>query len=136
MASGSINRYRSFCSSLKALEEAKYRDASDSFVLSGTVQKFSLTFDISWKVMKDILVKHHGILDFAVGSPRETLKTAASVRLIGDDLWLEMLHTRNALTHDYNGELAASCFSVIVDTYIPLFQKFQAEAEKYMETIA
>ena len=34
-------RYRSFCNSLDALEEAKQRDLSDSFVLSGTSAKFT-----------------------------------------------------------------------------------------------
>ena len=41
-----------------ALAEAKQRDLSDSFVLSGTSAKFSITFDLAWKVMKDILVEY------------------------------------------------------------------------------
>ena len=50
-------RFTSFCNSLDALSEAKNRDFSDSFVLSGTSAKFSITFDLAWKVMKDILVQ-------------------------------------------------------------------------------
>ena len=50
-------RFKSFCNSLDALAEARQRDLSDSFVLSGTSAKFSITFDLSWKVMKDILVE-------------------------------------------------------------------------------
>ena len=46
-------RFTSFCNSLDALSEAKNRDFSDSFVLSGTSAKFSITFDLAWKVMKD-----------------------------------------------------------------------------------
>ncbi len=46
---------------------------------------FNLTFDIAWKVMKDILVKQLGILDFAIGSPRDTLQQAFTNRLIDDD---------------------------------------------------
>ncbi len=61
----STNRYHSFCSSLEGLQKARLRDSKDEFVLSGTVQKYNLTFDISWKVMKDILVKYHGIQSFA-----------------------------------------------------------------------
>ena len=33
-----------------ALAEAKQRDLSDSFVLSGTSAKFSITFDLAWKL--------------------------------------------------------------------------------------
>ena len=119
-----INRYHSFCKSLEGLEKARERDASDEFVLSGTVQKFNLTFDIAWKVMKDICVNHYKVLDFAMGSPRETLRVAASVRLISDDRWMKMLDDRNRLAHDYDGSLAEECFSVIVEEYLPLFEGF------------
>ena len=38
-------RFQSFYNSLEALSEAKSRDLKDSFVLSGTGAKFSITFD-------------------------------------------------------------------------------------------
>ena len=47
-----MKRKESFKNSLDALAEAKVRDLSDSFVLSGTSAKFSITFDLAWKVMK------------------------------------------------------------------------------------
>ena len=59
-------RYESFKNSLASLTEARQRDMEDSFVLSGTSAKFSITFDLAWKVMKDILVKNMGITDFAI----------------------------------------------------------------------
>ena len=40
-------RFVSFCNSLDALAEARERDLSDSFVLSGTSAKFSITFDLA-----------------------------------------------------------------------------------------
>lgn len=49
-------RFVSFTKSLDVLAEARERDLSDSFVLSGTSAKFSITFDLAWKVMKDILI--------------------------------------------------------------------------------
>ena len=128
-----INRYHSYCASLAALEKAKGRDPEDEFVLSGTVQKFALTFDISWKVMKDIIVKYHKIQSFAAGSPRETLRTAYSVGLIADDAWMEMLNLRNELSHDYDGSLAKESFEIITGEYIPLFQQFCEEAGKFVE---
>ena len=121
MVSKSINRYKSFVKSLTGLEQAKGRDMSDDFVLSGTVQKFNLTFDISWKVMKDIVTEYYKILDFAMGSPREVLKCAASVKLIKDDMWMKMLDERNAFAHDYDGDMAKDGVSNILEFYIPLF---------------
>ncbi|MCD7818593.1 MAG: nucleotidyltransferase substrate binding protein [Lachnospiraceae bacterium] len=128
-----INRYKSFCDSLSSLKKAKERDPADDFVLSGTAQKFNLTFDLSWKVMKDIIVKYHKIQDFATESPRETLRKAYSVGLISDDCWMDMLSIRNNLDHDYDGSLVRESFYKIVEEYVPLLQAFQEKAEPYMK---
>lgn len=126
-----INRYNTFCKSLQNLEKSKTADPKAAFVLEGTVLNFSLTFDISWKVMKDILIKKLGILDFAIGSPRETLQQAFTNKLIQDDRWLQMLRLRNRLAHDYDGSYAAASFSEIIDVYYPLFVQFKEVAAKY-----
>ena len=125
-----INRYNTFCKSLQNLEKSKTADPKAAFVLEGTVLNFSLTFDISWKVMKDILIKKLGILDFAIGSPRETLQQAFTNKLIQDDRWLQMLRLRNRLAHDYDGSYAAASFSEIIDVYYPLFVQFKEAAAK------
>ncbi|MDC7289067.1 nucleotidyltransferase substrate binding protein [Blautia schinkii] len=126
-----INRYNTFCRSLKNLEKSRTADPKADFVLEGTVLNFNLTFDISWKVMKDILVKKLGILDFAIGSPRETLQQAFTNGIIDDDRWLQMLRCRNQLAHDYDGVFAAEKFKDIINVYYPLFYKLKNEAEKY-----
>nr|WP_243244894.1 nucleotidyltransferase substrate binding protein [Roseburia intestinalis] len=59
--------------------------------MSGTSAKFSITFDLSWKVMKDILVEYYAMTGFIAGSPREVLKTSYKAELISDDTWIEML---------------------------------------------
>ena len=96
-------RFQSFKNSLDSLAEARERDMSDSFVLSGTSAKFSITFDLAWKVMKDILIQHYAVTGFVSGSPREVLRTSYKVEMISDDVWMEMLKVRNQLTHDYDG---------------------------------
>ena len=83
--------------------------------------------------MKDILVKYMGILDFAVGSPREVLQTAFSNGIIESDMWLEMLRARNQLAHDYDGELAKKYFERITVEFYPLFVKLQERVKKYYE---
>ena len=107
MESKYINRYRTFCKSLKNLEKSLGADPTADFVLEGTVLNFSLTFDIAWKVMKDILIKELEILDFAVGSPRDTLQQSFTNGLIDNDQWMQMLRVRNQLAHDYDGTFAA-----------------------------
>lgn len=53
MESRFINRYHTFCKSVKNLKKSLTADPKADFVLEGTVLNFNLTFDISWKVMKD-----------------------------------------------------------------------------------
>ncbi len=128
-----INRYNSFQNSLASLKEAKDRDKNDSFVLSGTAMKFTLTFDIAWKLMGDIIRCEHKIVDYATGSPKETLKKAKSLGLIDDDIWLNMLDDRNNLTHDYDYLIVSEKFDEIIDKYIEIFDKFCKKAEKIIQ---
>lgn len=131
MESKSINWYHTFCKSLKNLEKSLDADVSADFVLEGTVLNYSLTFDIAWKVMKDILTKELEILDFALGSPRETLQQAFANGIIDDDRWMKMLRVRNQLAHDYDGTLAEEEFQDIIGVYYPLFQQLKEHVEKY-----
>ncbi len=131
MESKSINRYHTFCKSLKNLEKSRNADPGADFVLEGTVLNFSLTFDISWKVMKDILIKELGILDFAIGSPRETLRQAFTNGIIDNDQWMQMLRARNQLAHDYDGTFAEEKFEDIIKVYYPLFEQLKENARKY-----
>ena len=126
-----INRYHTFCRSLKNLEKSRNADVKADFVLEGTVLNFTLTFDIAWKVMKDILVKELGILDFAIGSPRETLQQAFINGIIDDDRWMQMLRVRNQLAHDYDGTFADKQFQNIITVYYLLFIKLREHVEKY-----
>ena len=130
-----FNRYRSFCRSLRNLKKSKSADPAAEFVLEGTIQNYNLTFDLAWKVMKDILVKQLGITDFAIGSPREVLQSAFTNGLIIDDIWLKMLKTRNLLAHDYDGEIVKTHCHVIVETYIDLFYDFRKYVEKLLHEI-
>ena len=128
-----INRYHTFCMSLKNLEKSRHADPKKDFVLEGTILNFNLTFDISWKVMKDILIKELGILDFAIGSPRETLQQAFTNKIIDDDTWMQMLRVRNQLAHDYDGSLAEEKFHDIITVYFSLFEKLKEHVNKYYE---
>lgn len=57
-------------------------------------EKFSITFDLAWKVMKDILVQYYAMTGFVAGSPREVLRKSYQASLISDDTWMEMLKVR------------------------------------------
>jgi nucleotidyltransferase substrate binding protein (TIGR01987 family) len=125
-----MRRFESYKRSLASLSEARERDLNDSFVLSGTGAKFSITFDLAWKVMKDILIQHYAITNFVSGSPKEVLRTAFGAGLIEDDAWMEMLGVRNELAHDYDGEIVTKHCRTIVSTYIDLMFEFENRVDK------
>lgn len=128
-------RYESFRNSLASLTEAKQRDMEDSFVLSGTSAKFSITFDLGWKVMKDILVQYYAMTGFVAGSPREVLRESFKAELIQGDEWMDMLKVRNQLAHDYDGVIVKKYCHSIVDKYIGKFEEFQSKVDVLLEEI-
>lgn len=128
-------RYESFRNSLASLTEAKQRDMEDSFVLSGTSAKFSITFDLGWKVMKDILVQYYAMTGFVAGSPREVLRESFKAELIQGDEWMDMLKVRNQLAHDYDGVIVKKYCHIIVDKYIGKVEEFQSKVDVLLEEI-
>ena len=118
-------RFESFTNSLEALKEVRQRDLTDSFVVSGAGAKFNITFDLAWKVMKDIITEDYAVVDFPKGSPREVLRKAFEFELISDDGWLDMLRDRNNLTHDYDGTVVKEICRKLLENYLNLLEEFR-----------
>lgn len=127
-----IRRFESFQNFLDSLAEARERDLSDSFVLSGTSAKFSITFDLAWKVMKDILIQYYAITDFVTSSPKEVLKQSFQANLITGDEWIDMLKIRNQLAHDYDGVIVKEHCQTIIHVYIDKLYDFKTVVEELL----
>ena len=128
-----IKRFESFKKSFENLSKAKDQDESNVFILSGIIMIFNLTFDLAWKVLREVLKEEFGIIDFPSGSPKETLKKAASVDLISSENWIDMLVDRSDLTHDYDYELAKEKYDKIINSYIPIFKSFENKINSYID---
>ena len=102
-----MKKYENFCSSLGNMKDIyNYKEPYDNVVLTGLVGLYEITFEQSWKMMKEIL-QNHGYEEGATGSPKIILKTAYKAGMIKDEeLWLRALQARNNVTHSYNQKIA------------------------------
>lgn len=132
-------KFDNFISNLNVLEKAENEDLNNEFILSGIIVKFFIQFELSWKVLKELL-RYEGKSAANSGSPREILKAAYSVYdFIDEDIWLEMLKSRNDMTHIYDGEAAKRLVDMILRKYIPAFEimrkKIQEKYKDILDTI-
>ena len=134
-----FEKFDNFISNLNVLEKAENEDLNNEFILSGIIVKFFIQFELSWKVLKELL-RYEAKSAANSGSPREILKAAYSVYdFIDEDIWLEMLKSRNDMTHIYDGEAAKRLVDMILRKYIPAFEimrkKIQEKYKDILDTI-
>ena len=120
-----MKKYDNYAAQLAVLERAKDEDLSNEFVMSGVTNKFALQFELAWKLLKETLA-YEGVAAAASGSPYD---------FIEGDLWLEMLKTRNDLSHIYDGDAARAMVDRIVEAYIPEFRALKASLDELYEGV-
>ena len=131
-----MKKFDNFISNLNVLEKAENEDLENEFVISGIIDKFFIQFELSWKVLKTLL-RYEGKSAANSGSPREILKAAYSVYdFIEEDIWLDMLKSRNDMTHIYDGEAARRLVGMILKRYIPAFEIMKEKVlERYKDIL-
>ena len=127
-----MRRYDDFASALSVLVLAGEQDLSNEFIQSGVIDKFSLQFELGWKMLKDLL-RYEGVAEAATGSPRDVLKLAyRHFDFIDEGVWLSMLRDRNSVAHVYDGSKMRELLARVIDVYIPAFMALQsAVSEEY-----
>lgn len=86
----------------------------------GLVQFFEVTFELSWKLLKDYLESQ----DVNPKFPRDTIKEAFRYELIKDgDAWMNMLNDRNLTVHTYNETKAIEIETKIRSIFFPAIQQ-------------
>lgn len=111
-------RFENLQSAYQLLQEAidanKLTPAS-KLIRVALIKAFEMTFELSWKTMKDYLV-FNGI---DVKFPRDIIKQAFANDIIVDGhLWIEMLEDRNLMTHTYDEERAQEAIEHICEHYL------------------
>ncbi len=94
-----------------------YRDLKEGYAVAkspleknGVVKLFELCYELSWKVLKDVL-EYKGL---QVTSPRDTFREAAMQGIIANpQAWFQFIKTRNETVHKYDEELIEDIYKVL-----------------------
>ncbi len=122
-----MKKFKNYASNLRVLARADKEDLNNEFVISGVIDKFSVQFELGWKLLKELLA-YEGSKASVTGSPRGIIKEAYTVYPFFDgDIWLDMLKDRNDMAHIYNGNAANDLVKRILEEYIPQFLKLEEE---------
>ncbi len=126
-----MKKYDNFCASLENMKDIyNYEEPYDNVVLTGLVGLYEITFEQSWKMMKEIL-ESHGFAEGATGSPKMILRTAYKAGMIKDEeLWLSALQERNNVTHSYNRNIAMGIITLAKQEFYKMFCSLKEEIDK------
>lgn len=121
-----IQRKTEFNNAYERLKEALKEEESE-IVIDGALHRFEFTFELAWKSLKDYL-EYMGLTE-KTGSPREIIQQAFKQGIIEDgEGWINMMLSRNTLSHLYDEKSSRDVFSRIKKVYIKLFENLN---EKY-----
>ncbi|MBC6414498.1 MAG: nucleotidyltransferase substrate binding protein [Chromatiales bacterium] len=105
----------------QACEIAEYDDLGHA----GLIKTFELCFDLSWKVLKDLL-SYEG---YDVTVPREVIRKSFEAHYINEgdcEILLEALDKRNVLSHVYRADIALEVEALIKKYYYPTLLRLHA----------
>ena len=124
-----MKKFDNYKSNLKVLATAEKQDLSNEFIIGGIIDKFSVQFELGWKVLKELLI-YEGVAAAKSGSPREIIKEAYRFySCIEESVWLDMLAQRNNTAHVYDEAAARKLADDIIYRFVPAFQALQVSIE-------
>ncbi|WP_446831661.1 nucleotidyltransferase substrate binding protein [Candidatus Foliamicus sp.] len=101
-------------------------------IAESVIQRFETCYDCLWKVLKRYLIENLGVAD-APNSPKPTFRIANENRLLPTPIerWLRYADARTDTSHDYDGEKAKACLSLVpqfIDDAADLYRIMSGES--------
>ena len=125
-----MKKYDNYVSALETLKQAPEQDLDNEFVQGGVIAKFSIQFELGWKLLKELLA-YEGDAAATTGSPRDVIKAAyRCYDFMDEDIWLEMLRSCNETAHIYDSTATKRLVETIISVYIPEFVRLQEGLEE------
>ncbi len=116
-------RFENYERALRLLREALTDiDHLSTLEKQGTIQRFEFTLELAWKTLKDYL-EASGVTMSPV-TPKLILKEAFAAEIIRDgQLWIDMLGTRNEMSHRYDEAAFDEAVQEIARCYLIGFEE-------------
>ncbi|MBI5167949.1 MAG: nucleotidyltransferase substrate binding protein [Candidatus Eisenbacteria bacterium] len=117
-----MQRFENFERALVLLQEPFAGDVTRLSALErgGVIQRFEVALELAWKTLKDYL-EHEG-RPVSPATPRQVFKEAAAAELVEHGgLWLDMLESRNRLSHTYDGSRFEEAVLAMRDRWLTAF---------------
>jgi nucleotidyltransferase substrate binding protein (TIGR01987 family) len=119
-----LQRFENFEKAFRLLSDALtkgVRELSD-LEKEGVVQRFEYTFELAWKTLKDYLEYDGVIID--VSTPRSVIKKAFAAGIVKDgQAWIDMLESRNVMSHTYDEEVFEKSITEISENYFAVIKE-------------
>jgi len=121
-----FQNYRRAFNLLRSALEERELDKYSPLEQEGIIQRFEYTFELGWKTLKDYL-EFSGVAITEV-TPRRVIKECAALGIFNDagiegDIYLDMMLSRNALSHMYDLEQFAGVIAKIKSNYLHELEK-------------
>ncbi len=133
MSSSDENRWQqrleSFAKALHQLEAACALGRYTDLERAGLTQLFSLSYELAWKTLKDLLY-YEG---FEARTPREAIRQSFQAGYLAEadtETLLDVLHQRNVLAHIYDKDNAMKAEEMIRTRYAPVLQRLHTFLQK------
>lgn len=125
-----VENYRRAVERLREALSDLAQNPDSTVIRDGVIQRFEFTFELAWKSLREYLEDQGADMSGIVFS-KQVFKAAYAAQIISDQqVWLDMLASRNITSHVYDDAQAAQVVADISDRYIgPL----SALAERYLE---
>lgn len=115
-------RYESFSKALRSLETACEQETYSELERAGLIQMFMFTYELGWKVMKDLL-DYEG---YSPNSPRQVIRQSFESGYLDQEdceIFLLAVEKRNTFSHTYDEEEALKVEEQIKSQFHPMFKR-------------
>lgn len=119
------NKFDNFKNAVKRLNEANTaykKDRDNSLYRDSIIKRFEFSFELAWKALREFIFEQGYKLE--VASPKNVISFAYCEGFLSDEqIWLDMLKSRNNTAHEYGDDLSREIADTISTRYCKEIQK-------------